>query len=50
MMNYCAVWLSPQKDFGVLVATNQGGKQADIAVQEACQTLIEFFMSTPQKK
>ena len=44
LLNYCVVWLSPQKDFGVLAATNQGGKKAEAAVNEACTALIDEFL------
>jgi hypothetical protein len=44
LLNYCVVWLSPQKDFGVLAATNQGGKNAEAAVNEACTALIDEFL------
>ncbi|MCE9620210.1 MAG: beta-lactamase family protein [Planctomycetes bacterium] len=42
------VWLSPQKDFGVLVATNQGGDKAKAAVEQAASALIAQFL--PAKK
>ncbi len=44
MLNYCVVWMSPQKDFGVLAATNQGGKKAETAVNEACSALLDQLL------
>ena len=48
-LNYCVAWLSPQKDFGVLVATNQGGKIAEAAVNEAASDLIDQFLLLKKK-
>ncbi|TBR26221.1 class A beta-lactamase-related serine hydrolase [bacterium] len=40
-MWYAVVWLAPEKDFGVLVATNLGGGPAEKAADEAAAALIE---------
>jgi CubicO group peptidase (beta-lactamase class C family) len=40
-MWYCVLWLSPEKDFGVLVACNRGGPEADKACDEAAWALIQ---------
>lgn len=40
-MWYCVTWIAPEKDFAVLVATNQGGDKAAKACDEACGALIE---------
>ncbi len=39
--NYFAAWLAPEKAFGVLAVTNQGGPAAGQACDEACSLLIE---------
>lgn len=42
-MWYAVVWLAPEKDFGVLVATNLGGGPAEAAVDEAAGALIRAW-------
>jgi CubicO group peptidase (beta-lactamase class C family) len=44
-LNYCVAWLAPAKDFGVLVATNQGGKDAEAAVDQAASALIMKYLA-----
>ena len=44
-MNYAVVWMAPQRDFAVLVATNQGPKPAPKACDEAAATLIRQFLT-----
>lgn len=39
-MWFCVAWLSPEKEFGVLVATNQAGDSATKACDEAAAALI----------
>jgi hypothetical protein len=39
-MWYCVAWLAPERDFAVLVATNQGGGVAVKGTDEACGKLI----------
>lgn len=41
-MWYATVWLAPLRDFGLLVATNQGGDAAAAACDEAVGELIKF--------
>jgi CubicO group peptidase (beta-lactamase class C family) len=40
-MWFAVVWIAPQKGFAVLAATNQGGKQAEQACDEAASVLIK---------
>ncbi len=42
-MWYCVAWLAPEKGFGVLVATNQGGDAAAKACDRAAGALIEAW-------
>jgi CubicO group peptidase (beta-lactamase class C family) len=43
--NYCVVWMSPEKNFAVLVATNIGGDDAiGKAVDEAAWKLIQQYL------
>jgi CubicO group peptidase (beta-lactamase class C family) len=42
-MNYSVAWLAPERDFSVLVMTNQGGGKTFNACDEAAMALIEFF-------
>jgi len=37
---YCVAWLAPERGFGVVAATNQGGDPASRACDEACAALI----------
>ena len=37
---FATIWLAPARDFAVLVATNQGDKQAERACDQAASTLI----------
>jgi len=39
-MNFAVCWLAPNKKFGVVACTNQGGKEAGAACDEACNLLI----------
>jgi len=39
-MNYAVIWLAPERDFAVLVCTNQGGDGAKKACDEAAAGLI----------
>lgn len=40
---YCVAWLSPEKGFAVLAASNQGGNAAAKACDEACAAAIRVF-------
>jgi CubicO group peptidase (beta-lactamase class C family) len=42
-LNYAVVWMAPLLDFGVLVATNQGGDDAYKACDETAGKLIKYF-------
>lgn len=44
-MNFAVVWMAPQKNFAVLVATNQGGDLAGKACDEAAGMLIHKYVS-----
>jgi len=46
-MWYCVAWLAPEKDFAVLVATNQGGDEAVKACDEAAAALIADHTAKP---
>ena len=41
-MWYCVAWLAPERDFAVLVASNQGGDVAQKACDEAASALIRW--------
>lgn len=43
-MNYASAWLAPEREFAVLVATNQGGEEAHTACVEARRQLIEKYL------
>ncbi len=43
-MNFAVVWLAPQRDFAVLVCTNQGGPAAQKACDEAAGELIKLHL------
>jgi len=42
--NFAVVWMAPQRDFAVLVATNQGGNAAAQACDETAAALIGQFL------
>ena len=42
---YAVVWMAPERDFAVLVATNQGGETAFEATDEAAGRLIELHLA-----
>ncbi len=44
---FAVTWISPEKDFAVLVATNQGGENADKACDEAASALIRDHLGLP---
>ncbi|HYV95935.1 MAG TPA: serine hydrolase domain-containing protein [Gemmatimonadaceae bacterium] len=43
-MNFCVVWLAPEKGFAVLAVTNQGGAQAQAATDAAVGALIQRYV------
>lgn len=45
---FCVAWLAPDKGFGVLVATNQGGDAAAKACDEASGAVIRAFAKKPE--
>jgi CubicO group peptidase (beta-lactamase class C family) len=44
-MWYCTVWFAPERDFAVLVTTNQGGDEAAKACDEASWALIQDHLA-----
>jgi CubicO group peptidase (beta-lactamase class C family) len=43
-MWYCTVWMAPEKDFAVLLATNQGGDDASKACDDAAGAMIKAVL------
>jgi hypothetical protein len=43
-MNYCVVWVAPEKNFAVLVATNRGGDGAPEGLDRVCSAMIKKFL------
>ncbi|MDE2804145.1 MAG: serine hydrolase [Gemmatimonadota bacterium] len=43
---YAVVWMAPERDFAVLVATNQGGETAFEATDEAAWRLIQLHLGS----
>ena len=39
--NFSAVWLAPEKAFGVVAVCNQGGEAAALACDVACSLMIK---------
>jgi hypothetical protein len=48
--NFAVVWITPLRDFAVLVATNQGGDEAEKACDETAAALITEFLTKQQTK
>mgnify|MGYP003337804424 CR=1 FL=1 len=44
MVNFCEIWLAPDKDFGVMVCCNEGNPEAAEATEAACSALIKRFL------
>lgn len=44
-MNHAVVWVSPEKNFAVLVTTNR--TSAERAVDSFCEKLIEAWLAKP---
>jgi hypothetical protein len=42
-MWFCVAWLAPERDFAVLIATNQGGSEAEKGADEAAGAVIKQF-------
>jgi hypothetical protein len=42
--NYSVAWVAPNKDFGVLLATNQGGDNSFKALDEAAGALVNEYL------
>ncbi len=43
-MNFCVVWVAPQRNFAVLVATNYGGDKAPEALDRICAATIKRLL------
>jgi len=43
-LNYSVAWLSPERDFAVLLTANRGGTEAAAACDEAAGSLIEAWL------
>jgi len=43
-MNYANVWIAPEKDFAILICTNQGGDRAFQATDATAAALIKMFL------
>lgn len=43
-MNYANVWVAPEKNFAMLICTNQGGDQAFEATDDTAAAMIKLFM------
>lgn len=48
-MNFATVWIAPQRDFAILVCTNQGGDAAQAACDAAVVALIDHHTATAGK-
>lgn len=48
-MWFAVTWISPKRDFAVLVACNQGGDEAAKACDEVCWMLIQEFLLQKKK-
>jgi hypothetical protein len=44
-MWFATVWIAPERNFAVLIATNQGGDEAGKACDEAAGGLIGYFQT-----
>jgi len=44
-MNYCVVWVAPEKNFAVLAATNRGGDGAPEGLDRVCSETIKKFLA-----
>ena len=43
-VNFCEIWLAPAKDFGVVVACNEGNPDAADACEAVSTALIQRFL------
>jgi CubicO group peptidase (beta-lactamase class C family) len=44
---FCVVWIAPERDFAVLVASNQGGDEAARACDDTAWALIQKYLLGP---
>jgi len=49
-MNYATVWMAPQRDFAILVCTNQGGDAASKACDAAVVALLDHHRATADRE
>ena len=47
-MNFAVVWIAPQRDFGLVVATNQGGADAEKALDEVATAMVGKYCGRQQ--
>jgi hypothetical protein len=48
-MNFCVCWLAPNRNFGVLVVSNQGGAKMVKATDDAASALILRYLKPAAK-
>ena len=48
-MNFALVWLAPQRDFGVVVVTNEGHGTAAQALDEVASAMVTKYCPLPIK-
>jgi len=48
-MNFCVCWLAPNRNFGILVVTNQGGAKMVKATDDAASALILHYLKPGAK-
>lgn len=44
-MNFCVVWIAPQRNFAILAATNCGGDKSAEGLDRVCSALIKKFLT-----
>jgi hypothetical protein len=44
-MNYCVVWIAPQRNFAVLAATNCAGDKIPEGLDRVCSAMIKKFQT-----
>ena len=47
-MWYCVAWVAPERDFAILVATNQGGDEAQRGTDAAASAIIQGLGPEPR--
>ncbi|MFH1197089.1 MAG: serine hydrolase domain-containing protein [bacterium] len=44
-VNYSVAWIAPNKDFAIILATNQGRGETEMLIDNAAANLIEFYFA-----